>query len=414
MSFCNLALSSNLLTALPKQYKQATSIQQLAIPAIIEKRDVLALAQTGSGKTLAFGLPILDMLKADLPYPQALIIAPTRELVQQIAQELTPFAGVLKLDIATLVGGEAMELQAQALTKGAQVIVATPGRLLAMLNEAYCQVEHFKHVVLDEADRLLEMGFWHDIQAILQKLPNQRQNCCFSATLPKSLEKELDSVLTNAQRLEAQQANTVVEEIDEKLYLVNKGSKAQVLLWLLQQSVATAKQNQQTLVFIGAKDNADALCKRLTKAGLQVAALHGNKDQSEREAILADFKAKKLQVLIATDLLARGIHIDALPQVINFDLPMSAPVYVHRVGRTARAGQTGQAISLVSHGETDYLQAIRSLTNKELPLVELAEFPVTDKPATGESKRKPRDKKANRRSAQKRSAKQFQSKPKRN
>jgi superfamily II DNA/RNA helicase len=267
--------------------------------------------------------------------------------------------------------------------------------------------------VLDEADRLLEMGFWPDVQKLMAFMPKLKQSLLFSATLPEALDTLAGKLLVNQPlRVEAHRVNSVVGEIEERLYLVNKGSKAKALITLLKQY-----QWPQVLVFISARDDADAVAKRLAKAGMKAASLHGEKDQYVRSQTLADFKANRIEVLVATDLMARGIHVDALPVVINLDLPMSAPVYVHRIGRTARAGEKGLAISLVCHGEMASLTAIRALTARELPLALLADFPVTDKPSEKvsdgatdgkvERKRPPRDKQANRRSINKHSAKAF-------
>ena len=294
--------------------------------------------------------------------------------------------------------------------------MATPGRLLDLCKQAHVSLDSIKHLVLDEADRLLEMGFWPDVQKLMAFMPKLKQTSLFSATLPEALDTLAGKLLVNKPlRVEAHKVNSVAGEIEEQLYLVNKGSKAQALIALLKQY-----QWPQVLVFISARDDADAVAKRLAKAGMKVAALHGEKEQTVRSQTLADFKANRIQVLVATDLMARGIHVDALPVVINLDLPMSAPVYVHRIGRTARAGEKGLAISLVCHGEMATLTAIRSLTARELPLALLADFPVTDKPSEKitdgateikvERKRPPRDKQANRRSINKHSAKEFKGK----
>ncbi|ASO30478.1 DEAD/DEAH box helicase [Vibrio anguillarum] len=405
MNFSKLNLSAPLMAALPASRHTATKIQQLAIPAVLSGQDVLAFAQTGSGKTLAYGLPLLQRIEVNTLEIQSVVIVPTRELAQQVSQELSTVASKMGISLCTLCGGVAQEEQLAQLAKLPHLIVATPGRLLDLLTQQLISLESMHSVVLDEADRLLEMGFWPDVQRLLSFMPQTKQTLLFSATLAADLEQVALAVLNNPVKIEANQANQVVEEIEEQLYLVNKGSKAQALIALIKQ-----RAGQQVLVFISARDSADAVAKKLLKAGIRAAALHGEKDQVIREKTLADFKANQVDVLVATDLLARGIHIDALPVVINFDLPPSAPVYIHRVGRTARAGQGGVAISLVCHGESQALEAIRSLTQRALPLLALTDFPVTDQPTSGEPKRKPRDKQANRRSAQKRSVKQFQQK----
>lgn len=408
MTFSELNLAPALLSALPAELHTPTIIQQLAIPAILSNRDVLALAQTGSGKTFAYGLALLQKTQPTTPKIQTLIIVPTRELAQQVKQQLSLVATAMNIEVCAFCGGVDQQWQQAQLAQNPQLIVATPGRLLDLIQQKLVNLSSLQQLVLDEADRLLEMGFWPDVQRIMSVLPIQRQTMLFSATLLPELAEQALQLLNEPLKLSANQANQVLPEIDEQLYLVNKGSKAQVLIRLLKQH-----NWSQVLVFISARDNADALAKKLLKAGIPVAALHGNKDQAEREQILTQFKQQKISVLIATDLLARGIHIEQLPVVINFDLPSSPAVYIHRIGRTARAGQAGLAISLVCHNENTTLDAIRQLTQRPLALQTLADFPVTDQPTSTTAKRPPRDKQANRRSAQKRSVKQFQAKPSR-
>ena len=405
MTFSELALDPALLAALPAALHTPTRIQQLAIPAALAGQDLLALAQTGSGKTLAFGLPQLQRLDPASSQVQGLVLVPTRELAIQVTGALQPGAAALGLGIVTLCGGVPQAQQEEQLAQGPQLLVATPGRLRDLLTQQLLGLDGLQLLVLDEADRLLEMGFWPDIQVVLAAIPPVRQTLLFSATLPAELDELANGLLNTPTRIEANPLNSVASEIDEQLYLVNKSSKVPALISLLKD-----RAWPQVLVFISARDDADGVAKKLIKAGIAVAALHGEKDQAVREQVLADFKAGKVRVLVATDLLARGIHVEALPVVINLDLPTSAPVYVHRIGRTARAGREGLAISLVCHGEHDILTAIRTLTGRELALHELAGFPVTDQPASGEGKRPARDKQANRRTANKRSVKQFQGK----
>ncbi|MGY3932929.1 DEAD box family ATP-dependent RNA helicase [Aeromonas encheleia] len=405
MTFNELALAPALLAALPADLHTPTRIQQLAIPVALAGQDLLALAQTGSGKTLAFGLPLLQRLDSTSDRVQGLVLVPTRELATQVSAALQGGAEALGLRVLTLCGGVAQEQQQAELALGPQLLVATPGRLRDLLAQRLLGLSNLRALVLDEADRLLEMGFWPDIQWLMNAMPAQRQNLLFSATLPTELESLATGLLTNPVRIEADPLNGLVSEIEERLYLVNKSGKVPALIGLLKE-----QDWPQVLVFISARDDADGVARKLAKAGIAVAALHGDKDQAVREQALADFKAGKVRVLVATDLMARGIHVEALPVVINLDLPASAPVYVHRIGRTARAGRKGLAMSLVCHGETETLAAIRTLTGRELALAELAGFPVTDQPASGEGKRAPRDKQANRRTANKRSVKQFKGK----
>ncbi|WP_025504693.1 DEAD/DEAH box helicase [Vibrio parahaemolyticus] len=406
MPFSTLSLSSELIHALPKDFKRPTDIQALAIPELLAGKDVLALANTGSGKTLAYGLPLLEKLSVN-PEQKALILVPTRELAMQVSKAINQVGQALELNAVCLCGGVDKEQQQQALATNPHILVATTGRLVDLANNGL-ELSNIHYLVLDEADRLLDMGFWPDVQNIAGLISNQRQTAMFSATFSDELKGKAKLLMQAPKQVAAHQENSTNQDISETLYLVNKGSKTKALIELIQKNAWT-----QALVFIGAKENADGLAKKLNKAGISTNALHGNKSQEEREEALAQFKSGQIQVLIATDLLARGIHIEQLPVVINFELPMHAETYVHRVGRTARAGEQGVAMSLVCHGEMDALNAIRHLTQRALPVQDLVGFPVTDKPSTGESKRAPRDKKANRRTNAKKSIKQFQGKSKR-
>ncbi|MBE4601673.1 DEAD/DEAH box helicase [Vibrio navarrensis] len=404
MPFSSLSLSPELIQALPKNIVQPSDIQTLVIPAMLAGKDVLALANTGSGKTFAYGLPLLEKLRANTQQ-QALVLVPTRELAQQVTEALSPIGRALGLHTVCLSGGVDKELQLQALAQGPNLLLATTGRLQDLIKSGL-ELSEVGYLVLDEADRLLDMGFWPEVQKIAEQTARARQTAMFSATFSDELKHKVTQLMRDPVQLAAHAQNSTNQDVAETLYLVNKGSKTKALIELVQQ-----KQWPQVLVFIGAKENADGLNKKLNKAGIAASVLHGDKSQSERETALAQFKSGQSQVLIATDVLARGVHIEQLPVVINFDLPTHAETYVHRVGRTARAGQQGLALSLVCHGEMEALNAIRHLTQRELPVQNLEGFPVTDQPSTGESKRAPRDKKANRRTQNKNSIKQFQSKP---
>ncbi|EIO3705901.1 DEAD/DEAH box helicase [Vibrio parahaemolyticus] len=406
MPFSTLSLSSELIHALPKDFKKPTDIQALAIPELLAGQDLLALANTGSGKTLAYGLPLLEKLSVN-PEQKALILVPTRELAMQVSEAINQVGQALDLNAVCLCGGVDKEQQHHALATNPHILVATTGRLVDLANNGL-DLSNVHYLVLDEADRLLDMGFWPDVQNIAMQTSNQRQTAMFSATFSDELKGKVKLLMQAPKQVAAHQENSTNQDIVETLYMVNKGSKTKALIELIQKNAWT-----QALVFIGAKENADGLAKKLNKAGISTNALHGDKSQAEREEALAQFKSGQIQVLIATDLLARGIHIEQLPVVINFELPMHAETYVHRVGRTARAGEQGVAMSLVCHGEMDALNAIRHLTQRALPVQDLVGFPVTDKPSTGESKRAPRDKKANRRTHAKKSIKQFQGKSKR-
>ncbi|MGV2987622.1 DEAD/DEAH box helicase [Vibrio sp. E150_011] len=405
MSFSTFNLCPSLIAAMTERFESPTEIQSLTLPHALQGKDVLSIAQTGSGKTLAYGLPLLQQVRQDKASIQAVVLVPTRELATQVDTAIAPLAERVSLSSMAVCGGVDIEWQKQQLAKNPSVIVATPGRLLDLIQQQAVSLTDIKHVVLDEVDRLMDMGFWPDVQKILSAVPANRQTLMFSATLSDALDSKVAALLNDPIRVQSHNANSVVSKIEERLYLVNKGNKANVLIHQIKHH-----QWSQVLVFISARDNADALCKKLAKAGLVTAALHGNKDQVEREQTLQAFKAQKIQVLIATDLLARGIHVDQLPVVINYELPADPTVYVHRVGRTARAGEQGLAMSLVCHAETGYLEAIRSLTTRPLALQQLSEFPVTDQPASTESKRPRRDKQANRRTNKKSGAKSFKSK----
>ncbi|EDP59749.1 DEAD/DEAH box helicase [Vibrio sp. AND4] len=403
MPFSTLSLSSELIYALPKDVKEPTDIQALAIPELLNGKDVLALANTGSGKTFAYGLPLLEKLSVN-PEQKALILVPTRELATQVSQAINQVGQLLGLNAVCLCGGVDKAQQQQALATNPHIIVATTGRLVDFADNGL-DLSSIDYLVLDEADRLLDMGFWPDVQNVAGQTSNQRQTAMFSATFSEQLKCKAKQLMNAPKQVAVHQENSTNQDIAETLYLVNKGSKTKALIELIKQNSWT-----QALVFVSAKENADGLAKKLNKTGITTNALHGNKSQVEREEALAQFKSGQTQVLIATDLLARGIHIEQLPVVINFELPMHAENYIHRVGRTARAGQQGTAMSLVCHGEAEALAAIRNLTRRDLTVRELEGFPVTDKPSVGDSKRTPRDKKANRRSNAKKSLKQFQGK----
>lgn len=423
MSFLSFSLNPKLVNALPKTVVSATAVQQKSIPAVLKGQDVIALAQTGSGKTFAFGLPILHCLERELTQASseqtgtlieprtassvsALVIVPTRELAKQVADELSIVSAELRVQVDMLCGGEDIDQQIIRLASPSQLIVATPGRLLALATQGHIRFEKIKHLVLDEADRLLDMGFITDIKALIAMMP-PRQTLLFSATMPETLDKLTQQVLSaDAVRIEANKLNTTVDEITQTIYHINKGSKAKAIIDQIKLNDWT-----QVVIFVNAKNDADALCKKLLKAKISAASLHGDKEQALRSETLRQFKAKQLAVIVTTDVLSRGIHIDGLPAVINFELPEQASVYVHRIGRTARAGLNGVALSFVSHAEIVSLTAIRELTGLDLPLCELEGYPVTDKPVDPNSKKPPKDKQANRRTAKKRSISHFTKKP---
>lgn len=410
--FTDLPLCPELLQALHVQgWVQPTAVQSQALPPALGGMDVQVCAPTGTGKTLSFLLPLLQgwlatpgTAPAALAAPSALVLVPTRELAEQVSQvarvlasSLTP-APVIQL----VLGGEPLEGQVAALASGCDLLIATPGRLLELLRQQALTLAQVRQLVLDEADRLLEMGFRRELDQLLELLAARQQTLLLSATFPDAVTGLAQALLRTPQRITVE--SRPQGAIDEQGYRVNKGSKAALLLHLLQQRVG-----ETALVFVNQRATADSLVKRLCKQGVAAAALHGDKPQTERSAVLARLQAGALPVLVATDLAARGLDISALPLVINFELPDAPATYVHRIGRTGRAGRSGVALSLIAHGDVAALQAIEALTGSRIPLHELAEFPVTDVPATEEAARKrpPRDKQANRRTAQKRSIKQF-------
>jgi superfamily II DNA/RNA helicase len=410
-----MSLHKSIILALPSDITTPTEIQSQVVPEFLSRKDMLALANTGSGKTLAYTLPILHHLMTPKGNeravihqgsPKALILVPTRELAFQVTDVINEMATKLNIATICLCGGTNKQEQQQALAHNPEIIIATTGRLLDLEKDGSLTLTDVNYLVLDEADRLLDMGFWSDVERIAALTSKTRQTALFSATFSDKLQQQATTLLSNPIQVSAHQENSVNQDITETLYLVNKGSKPNALIALINKH-----QWQRVLVFIGAKENADKLTKKLVKAGILANALHGNKSQTERAQTLASFKSGKTKVLIATDVLARGIDIESLPVVINFDLPLHSETYVHRVGRTARAGIKGEAFSLVCHGEMSAFKAILQLTQRQLDLQNLEGFPVTDKPASGESTRAPRDKKANRRTQNKKSVKQFKKKP---
>ena len=412
MGFHRLGIRAGLVQAVTTLgWSAPTDVQQAVIPALLAGEDLLVSAQTGTGKSGSFLLPLLQQLDGLPCAPQralALILVPTRELAEQIAHVAQLLAAALPAPPRTLllIGGVEIGAQEEALAQGAHLLVATPGRLLELIKRETLCLAQIGALVLDEADRLLDMGFIKEVQQILALLPARRQSLLFSATFSAALLDLAAQLLNNPKRIEMAPTNSVATAIQEQGYSVNKGSKGALLIHLLKQHAWPS-----ALIFVATRDEADSLVKRLGKAGFQAAALHGEKSQEARSSVLARFRRGDLPLLVATDLAARGVDIEALPLVINYALPEAANVYVHRIGRTGRAGRDGMALSLICHGDLPDLAAIEALTGRTIPLQSLPEFPVTDQPAQEtERKRPPRDKQANRRTAQKRSIKQFASK----
>ncbi len=393
MQFSDLGLSDTILKAVEKQgYQTPSPIQAQAIPAIIKGKDVMAAAQTGTGKTAGFTLPILEKLSKG-PRPKAnqartLIITPTRELAAQVEHSVMTYGKHLPLTSTVVFGGVKINPQIKRLKQGVDILVATPGRLLDLYNQKAVRFDQLEVLVLDEADRMLDMGFIHDIRKILSYLPKQRQNLMFSATFSKDIRALAKGMINNPVEISVSPRNTTVESVKQWICPVDKKQKSALLSHLINENQWT-----QVLVFSRTKHGSDRLARQLNSRDVRAAAIHGNKSQNQRTRALADFKKGKVQVLVATDIAARGIDINHLPQVVNFDLPNVPEDYVHRIGRTGRAGREGQAISLVSADEVKQLSDIEHLIKQVLKRTLVDGFePDHDVPVTSLDKRIPKPK----------------------
>ncbi|MDT8427635.1 MAG: DEAD/DEAH box helicase [Pseudomonadales bacterium] len=374
MSFENLGLHEALLKAVADQnYTQATPIQEQAIPAILQGNDIMASAQTGTGKTAGFTLPMLQKLaagkRAGANHIRALVLTPTRELAAQVHASIETYGKYLDVRSAVVFGGVKINPQMMKLRGGLEILVATPGRLLDLFQQNAVRFEQLEILVLDEADRMLDMGFINDIRKILAKLPRQRQNLMFSATYAGEIQQLARSLLQNPVSINVAPINTAAELVAQKLHPVDKGRKAALLSHLIR-----TEGWYQALVFSRTKHGANKLVKQLAADGIDAGAIHGNKSQAQRTKVLDAFKHGKLQILVATDIAARGIDIDQLPQVVNFDLPHVPEDYVHRIGRTGRAGAVGQAVSLVSADESKQLLAIERVLKRSIEREQVVGF----------------------------------------
>ncbi len=366
MSFKSLGLSDNLLKAIAKKgYTKPSVIQEKSIPLILKGKDVLASAQTGTGKTAGFTLPMLQLLAAskhDKYRPiRALILTPTRELAAQIQENILEYSVFLNIKSTVIFGGVKPAKQIATLRQGVDILVATPGRLLDLENQKKLSLKRVEFLVLDEADRMLDMGFQRDINKIMALLPKRRQNLLFSATFSKEIKKLAGAFLHNPVMVEATPENSTVDKIIQKVYRTDKSKKPALIIHLIKQG-----NWQQVLVFTRTKHGANNLCKKMIGKGINAMAIHGNKSQGARTKALAGFKDGSVQVLVATDIAARGLDIPLLPHVINFELPNISEDYVHRIGRTGRAGANGEAISLVSSDELEYIAGIEKLLGHKL------------------------------------------------
>ena len=370
MTFNDLGLSAELLRAVSEQgYSQLTPIQAKAIPVVLEGRDVLAGAQTGTGKTAGFALPLLQRLSAQKPAKgnrpvRALILTPTRELAAQVAESVATYGKHLPLRSAVIFGGVNIRPQINILRKGVDILVATPGRLLDHVGQKTLDLSQVEVLVLDEADRMLDMGFIHDIRRVLALLPKQRQNLLFSATFSNEIKRLADGFLNSPTLIEVARRNPAAESVAQVVHQVDKKRKRALLSFLI-----GSRNWQQVLVFTRTKHGANRLAGQLEKDGIRATAIHGNKSQGARTRALADFKKGAVRVLVATDIAARGLDIDQLPQVVNFELPNVPEDYVHRIGRTGRAGNEGEAVSLVSIDEHKLLRDIERLLKRAVPKV---------------------------------------------
>ncbi len=378
MKFEELNLITPILKAVAEEgYETPTPIQAQAIPLLLEKRDLVGCAQTGTGKTAAFSIPILQLL-TEKPHSdthrkaiRCLILTPTRELALQIGESLAAYGRHLPLRTAVIFGGVSQVAQTEALKRGVDILVATPGRLLDLIGQKYIELHHVEIFVLDEAARMLDMGFAPAVKRVIGQLPEIRQNMLFSATMPPEIVKLVDKLLNEPAKVAVTPVSSTVEIIDQRVYFVGKKEKKLLLIHLLQN-----EEMKSVLVFTRTKHGADRVAKDLARAGITVAAIHGDKSQNNRVQALTQFKARKLRVLVATDIAARGIDVDELSHVVNFDLPNVPETYVHRIGRTGRAGMEGSAISFCDEEEKAYLKDIQKLIGKQVPIVYEQPYPL--------------------------------------
>ncbi|MEO5644005.1 MAG: DEAD/DEAH box helicase [Bacteroidia bacterium] len=372
MLFEQLNLITPILEALKEEnYTTPTPIQQKAIPIILAGRDLLGCAQTGTGKTAAFAIPVIQLM-TQKPSPtnfkrpiRTLVLTPTRELAIQISESFTAYGRHTGLKNVVIYGGVGQKPQTDALRAGVDILIATPGRLLDLMNQGHVRLDQVEFLILDEADRMLDMGFVHDVKKVIAKVPAKRQTLFFSATMPQEIVRLSSSILTNPEKVEVTPVSSTANTIRQELYFVDKGNKKLLLIHLLNDpNIITS------LVFTRTKHGADRVTKDLIRAGVRAEAIHGDKSQTARQRALSNFKAKQTRVLVATDIAARGIDVDDLSHVINYEIPNIAETYVHRIGRTGRAGASGIAISFCDNEERAYVKDITKLIGKQIPIVE--------------------------------------------
>lgn len=369
MEFKQLSLIDPLLKAITETgYTHPTAIQQKAIPIVLKGNDLIGCAQTGTGKTAAFALPLLQRLEESktagkiVPI-RALILTPTRELAIQIGDNINLYRKYLKLNYCTIFGGVSQEKQVKEIKRGVDILVATPGRLLDLMNQKIVALDKIEILILDEADNMLDMGFIHDIKKILAKVPSKRQTLFFSATMPPNIRKFAHGILHKPIEVDVTPVSSTAEKVNQSVFFVEKKEKIKLLTGILKKL-----KHERTIVFSRTKHGADKIVKMLAKNGLRAAAIHGNKSQNARQKALGEFKESHIKILIATDIAARGIDIEQLPLVINYDLPNVPETYVHRIGRTGRAGQAGKAISFCDVEERPYLADIEKLIGLKIKI----------------------------------------------
>ena len=380
LSFEKLNLIEPLLKALKSSgYSEATPIQEQAIPAILARRDLLGCAQTGTGKTAAFALPLIQLLHGErssqkMKGIRALVLAPTRELAIQVAENFGKYGKHTGIRHTVIFGGVSQHQQTQALRRGVDVLIATPGRLLDLVIQGHVNLQHIEYLVLDEADRMLDMGFINDIRKILSRIPEKRQTVFFSATMPAEVQHLVNSILKDPARIEVTPVSSTAVNIDQSVYFVEKTNKRALL-----QHIIKDKDMEYVLVFTRTKHGADKVALDLNRAGIVAEAFHGNKSQNARQRALSNFKKRTTRVLVATDIAARGIDVRDLPFVINFELPDCAETYVHRIGRTGRAGAKGEALTFCDSAERDQLKDIRKISRTAINVVDGHPFVSTAK-----------------------------------
>ncbi|MBK9525642.1 MAG: DEAD/DEAH box helicase [Bacteroidetes bacterium] len=389
LSFEQLHLIEPILRALKTEgYTTPTPIQEQAIPVVLKHHDLLGCAQTGTGKTAAFAIPILQLLAEEKHAPghrtiKALVLTPTRELALQISESFGAYGRFTGLKHAVIFGGVSQHSQTTALRSGIDILVATPGRLLDLMSQRHVHLQHLKFFVLDEADRMLDMGFINDVKKIIAAIPVKRQTLFFSATMPDEIARLADTILKKPIRVEVTPVSSTAQTIQQSLYYVDKGNKKRLLADLLQdKSIVSA------LVFTRTKRGADVVARDLAKAGVNAEAIHGNKSQNNRQRALSNFKSGKTRVLVATDIAARGIDVDNLSHVINYEIPNISETYVHRIGRTGRAGASGIAISFCDNDEKPYIKDIQKLISRSIPVVDNHPYPILGNPSPDSAPKK--------------------------